>query len=391
MDSEIGILINPTPYHEVASLFVFPIKKTVQLQPITGCESGRRFPQVGRRGREKAFWPISPHFYCILIRNLIEENRLLQETGLVQALAYDHSATPIPDLCRSFVQGCRDLDSKPTLIGLLIEWLTRVGRIQGEESHGFGLMIKYGMAPTSLGSWNDLLHALDRLNCTALVWNLFTQMTIANSFTFNIVLHALCKEGKLEKALDLATEMEAKGYGPNVVSYNMLIWGFFTHGHVEFGMKLIEKMPDKGCHPNVITYNILLKGCCQQGMLEWAISVWQQMVKRGLVQNDFSFNILIDGHCKEGDIQEAFRLQDNMPRLGVSPDLVTFNTLLNGFCIRGEIQEAQDLLVQMLNSCSPGGKIPKAEVVQDNHVSSVDSSALVTETEVGELLSMELL
>ena len=80
-----------------------------------------------------------------------------------------------------------------------------------------------------------------------------------------------------------------------------------------------------------------------------------------------------------------------MPRLGVSPDLVTFNTLLNGFCIRGEIQEAQDLLVQMLNSCSPGGQIPKAEVVQDNHVSSVDSSALVTETEVGELLSMELL
>ena len=95
-------------------------------------------------------------------------------------------------------------------------------------------MIKYGMAPTSLGSWNDLLHALDRLNCTALVWNLFTQMTIANSFTFNIVLHALCKEGKLEKALDLATEMEAKGCGPNVVSYNTLIWGFFTHGHLEF-------------------------------------------------------------------------------------------------------------------------------------------------------------
>ena len=109
------------------------------------------------------------------------------------------------------------------------------------------------------------------------------------------------------------------------------------------------------------------------------------------MQNDFSFNILIDGHCKEGDIQEAFRLRDDMPRLGVSPDLVTFNTLLNGFCIRGEIQEAQDLLVQMLNSCSPGGQIPKAEVVQDNHVSSVDSSALVTETKVGELLSMELL
>ena len=80
-----------------------------------------------------------------------------------------------------------------------------------------------------------------------------------------------------------------------------------------------------------------------------------------------------------------------MPRLGVSPDLVTFNTLLNGFCIRGEIQEAQEILVQMLNSCSPSGKIPKAEVVKDNHVSSVDSSALVTETKVGELLSMELL
>ena len=45
----------------------------------------------------------------------------------------------------------------------------------------------------------------------------------------------------------------------------------------------------------------------------------------------------------------------------------------------------------MLNSCLPGGKIPKAKLVQDNHVSSVESSALVTETGVGELLSMELL
>ena len=54
---------------------------------------------------KKDFWPISPHFYCILIRNLTEANRLLQTTGLMKALAYDHSATPILDLCRSFVQG----------------------------------------------------------------------------------------------------------------------------------------------------------------------------------------------------------------------------------------------------------------------------------------------
>jgi hypothetical protein len=125
---------------------------------------------------KKAFQPISPECYCILIRNLTEANRLPQATGLVQALAHDHNATPIPNLCRSFTQICWDLGSKPALFGLLIESLTRVGRIQEEGSHGFGLMIKYGMTPTSLGSWNDLLHALDRLHCTALVWNLFTHI-----------------------------------------------------------------------------------------------------------------------------------------------------------------------------------------------------------------------
>jgi len=193
-------------------------------------------------GEEKVF---PPECCCTLIRNLTEANRIPQATGLVQALAYDHNATPIPDLCSSLANKCRDLGLKPALFGLMIESLTRVGRIEEEGSQAFGLMIKYGMTPTNLVSWNELLHTLDRLHCTALVWNLFTHMIVANIFTFNIVLHALCKEGKLEKALDLVTEMEVKGCGPNVVSYNTLIWGFCTHGHVEFGMKLIEQMLDK--------------------------------------------------------------------------------------------------------------------------------------------------
>lgn len=345
MDGEIGILINLTPIMRSLRL---PPCVHLQLRKLCSCSPSRAmtvdedFIKWAEEEGKKAFQPISPECYCILIRNLIEANRLPQATGFVQALAYDHNRSPVPDLCRSFAQSCRDLGSKRALFGLLIESLTRVGRIQEEGSHGFGLMVKFGMIPTSLRSWNDLLYALDRLHCTALVWHLFTHMTTVNSFTFNIVLHALCKEGKLQKALDLINEMEAKRCGPNVVSYNTLIWGFCTHGKVEYGMKLTAQMVDKGCHPNVITYNILLKGCCQQGMLEGANSVWQWMVKNGLVQNEFSFNILIDGQCKEGDMQEACRLRDNMPRLGFWPDVVTFNTLINGFCIRGEIQEAQD-------------------------------------------------
>jgi hypothetical protein len=45
----------------------------------------------------------------------------------------------------------------------------------------------------------------------------------------------------------------------------------------------------------------------------------------------------------------------------------------------------------MLNWCSPGGQTPEAEVVQDNRVSSIDNSELLTEIEVAELLLMEFL
>ena len=130
----------------------FQSRRLCSCSPSRAVKVAEDFLKWAEGEEKKAFWPISPHFYCILIRNLTEANRLPQATGLVQALAYDNSATPIPDLCRSFVQGCGDLDSKPALFGLLIESLMIFGRIQGEESHGFGLMIKYGMAPTSLGS-----------------------------------------------------------------------------------------------------------------------------------------------------------------------------------------------------------------------------------------------
>lgn len=48
----------------------------------------------------------------------------------------------------------------------------------------------------------------------------------SNVFTFNMVVAAYCKLGKLEKAVAVFKEMESLGFNPTVASYNTLIGGY---------------------------------------------------------------------------------------------------------------------------------------------------------------------
>ncbi|CAA7039195.1 unnamed protein product [Microthlaspi erraticum] len=65
---------------------------------------------------------------------------------------------------------------------------------------------------------------------------------------YNIIIDGLCKDGKLDDAINLFNEMEMKGIKANVITYNTLIGGLCKDGRWNDGAELLRDMI-KGNHP----------------------------------------------------------------------------------------------------------------------------------------------
>ncbi|CAA7053872.1 unnamed protein product [Microthlaspi erraticum] len=160
--------------------------------------------------------------------------------------------------------------------------------------------------------------------------------------TFNALIDAFVKEGKLLEAEKLYEEMiKSKGCLPNVVTYTTLINGFCKSKRVEDGMELfvrclkedwletqslttllskgfskleIVRVPNKfstdgfcGVPPDIWTYNILLGWACKNGKLEKALVIFQDMQKSEW-NLYFTYSIIIEGMCKAGKVEDAWKL-----------------------------------------------------------------------------------
>ena len=79
-----------------------------------------------------------------------------------------------------------------------------------------------------------------------------------NVYTLNMFITALCKFGKLEKAVEVFGEMESMGCAPTVASYSTLIAGHYNQGLLSIATNLKILMEKSGLIPNYVTFNTLI-------------------------------------------------------------------------------------------------------------------------------------
>lgn len=60
------------------------------------------------------------------------------------------------------------------------------------------------------------------------------------------MLDSYFKEGKVQEAMNLLSEMQEKGCGPNDVTYNVLINGLSEKGELDKAQELIKEMSRSG-------------------------------------------------------------------------------------------------------------------------------------------------
>lgn len=105
-----------------------------------------------------------------------------------------------------------------------------------------------------------------------------------NIFTYNVMMNAYCKRGKVKEARKLRTKLEAKGIVPDSYPYTSLILGEFISSSVDDATRLFDEMGSKGLVQNDVTYTAMISGLSKAGKSNEAFGLYGEM-KKERVQN----------------------------------------------------------------------------------------------------------
>ncbi|KAJ0082938.1 hypothetical protein Patl1_09697 [Pistacia atlantica] len=123
--------------------------------------------------------------------------------------------------------------------------------------------------------------------------------------------------------------MLLEGVIANTVTYNTLIHAFLRRGAIQEALKLANDMLFRGCPLDEITYNGLIKALCKAGAIDKGLALFEEMMRKGVVPSNISCNILINGLCRTGKVNTALEFLRDMIHRGLTPDIVTYNSLIN--------------------------------------------------------------
>ncbi|KAJ7967043.1 Pentatricopeptide repeat [Quillaja saponaria] len=138
-------------------------------------------------------------------------------------------------------------------------------------------------------------------------------------------------------------DMSSVGVVANSVTYNALINEYCKQGNMEKALEVCSQMTDRKIEPNLITFSTLVDGFCKAGNLKVAMGLFTEMILKDFGPDVVAYTALIDGHCKDGNNQEALRLHDEMPEIGLTPNVLTVSCLIDGLLKDGRISAALKL------------------------------------------------
>jgi pentatricopeptide repeat protein len=207
--------------------------------------------------------------------------------------------------------------------------------------------------------------------------------------TFRIVVKGLVDNNKVDRAIDIKDQMDAKGFAPDPLVYHYLMLGYARNSDGDAVLRLYEDLKGKlggvvedgvvlgslmkgyflkgmeneamECYQEVfiegkkmsdIAYSSVLDALAKNGKFDEALKLFDRMIKEHnppakLVVNLGSFNVMVDGYCAEGRFKEAIQVFRSMGEYRCRPDTLSFNNLIEQLCNNGMILEAEEVYGEM--------------------------------------------
>ncbi|KAJ0976971.1 hypothetical protein J5N97_012445 [Dioscorea zingiberensis] len=174
-----------------------------------------------------------------------------------------------------------------------------------------------------------------------------------NAYTFNILVHGWCKVRRMDEAKWTMQEFEGYGFRPSVITYSTLLKAYCRRLNFARVYEMLDEMQSAGCPPNVVTYTVIMKSIARSGRLEESARVLERMRTSCCRPDTFFYNCLINALGKAGQVQEAFQMFEvDMRADGVDRSVSTYNTVIAVLCQDDRDRDALNVLKEMENSAS---------------------------------------
>lgn len=326
--------------------------------PLVACE-------VYMRMRSKGSVVISRSYYSIL-KGLISDNQkglgwpslntFVKEYGIdepwVRKALVSYMCMKDVDKALFFLSNIQENASDVTFPVSVLKVLNKKGRILDAYKLVIGAegnlpvmeIVDYSILVDVLCKEGHLDKALD-------LCALVKKKGIAlNIYAYNSVIHGLCLQGCLVQAFRLFDSLEKIDLVPSEVTYAILIDSLCKEGYLPDAKQLFEKMVIKGFNPNVRVYNSLIDAYCKFGNMEEALNLLIDLKARCIKPNEFTVSALINGYCLKGDMEGALRFYFEFRKSDLLPDFLGFIYLVRGLCAKGRMEEAEGILREMLQT-----------------------------------------
>ena len=266
---------------------------------------------------------------CSLLRDMTKHgcvpNSVVYQT-LIHALSKNNRVNEALKLLdEMFLMGCTpDVQT----FNDVIHGLCKLNRIH-EAAKLVDRMLHRGFSPDNI-TYGVLMHGLCRMGKVDEARALLNKVPAPNAVLFNTLINGYVTSGQFYEAKDVMYNcMLSIGCAPDVFTFNMLIHGLCKKGSLTSACRLVNEMAIRGCEPNVVTYTTLIDGFCKAGQLEEASDVLNEMSAKGLSLNTVGYNCLICALCNCARMKRLMKLWKCLVKcLGKDVNLIFLHLIL---------------------------------------------------------------
>ncbi|KAF9672066.1 hypothetical protein SADUNF_Sadunf11G0001900 [Salix dunnii] len=281
---------------------------------------------------------------CSVIHVLVNSRRYDDALSLMGNLMTVNGLSPL-EVLEALNNSYGICESSPAVFDALVRACTQTGATVGAYEVIMKLQIE-GCWVT-IHAWNNFLSHLIKVNEIHRFWMVYKKMVsygyMENVNTFNLVVHALCRDCKLQEAMSVFYRILKSGIWPNAVTFNMMVDGACKMGDMDLALMLVRKMEMMSAgsiKPNSVTYNSLIDGFCKIGGITVAEELRNEMMKIDIEPNVRTYATMIEGYSRAGCLEEALRLCDEMVERGLLPNSVVYNSIMHWLYEEGDVDGA---------------------------------------------------
>ncbi|KAJ6333837.1 hypothetical protein OIU77_009677 [Salix suchowensis] len=190
------------------------------------------------------------------------------------------------------------------------------------------IMSAGSIKPNSV-TYNSLIDGFCKIGRIAVAEELRNEMMKIdiepNVRTYATMIEGYSRAGFLEEALRLCDEMVERGLLPNSVVYNSIMHWLYKEGDVDGASLVFTDMSDKQIPLDKFTCSILTRGFCRNEAKE----LMMMMVLWGVLPDNITYSTLLTNIDKSCSAEEVIELHYYMVLKGVVPDKITYEDIVS--------------------------------------------------------------